>query len=66
MIVLETQRLLLRQYKDGDITFLHSIFSDPETMRFIQPRLIFSKLKTGLKEIKIDTRMMVMDYGLFV
>lgn len=34
MFVLETQRLLLRQYKDEDITPLHSILSDPETMKF--------------------------------
>jgi len=34
MIVLETQRLILRQYEDEDITPLHHIFSDPETMRF--------------------------------
>jgi len=34
MVVLETQRLILRQYKDEDITPLHHIFSDPETMKF--------------------------------
>jgi [ribosomal protein S5]-alanine N-acetyltransferase len=34
MFVLETKRLILRQYKDEDITSLHSIFSDPESMKF--------------------------------
>jgi [ribosomal protein S5]-alanine N-acetyltransferase len=34
MVVLETQRLILRQYKDEDIASLHRIFSDPETMKF--------------------------------
>jgi [ribosomal protein S5]-alanine N-acetyltransferase len=31
MVVLETQRLILRQYEDEDIAPLYHIFSDPET-----------------------------------
>lgn len=34
MAVLETKRLILRQYEDEDIIPLHCIFSDPETMKF--------------------------------
>ncbi len=34
MFTLETQRLLLRQYKEDDLIPLYRIFSDPETMEF--------------------------------
>jgi [ribosomal protein S5]-alanine N-acetyltransferase len=34
MVVLETKRLVLRQFSAEDITPLHSIFSDRETMEF--------------------------------
>lgn len=32
--ILETDRLYLRQYKNDDFSFLHAIFSDPETMEY--------------------------------
>jgi RimJ/RimL family protein N-acetyltransferase len=30
---LETERLLLRPYREGDLDDLHAMFSDPEHMR---------------------------------
>lgn len=33
---LETPRLILREYRQEDLSDLHAIFSDPETMRFSQ------------------------------
>jgi ribosomal-protein-alanine N-acetyltransferase len=34
MIILETERLFMRQFREEDITALHSIFSDSKTMEF--------------------------------
>jgi [ribosomal protein S5]-alanine N-acetyltransferase len=34
MIILETKRLYLRHYKEEDMHYLHSIFSDSETMEY--------------------------------
>jgi ribosomal-protein-alanine N-acetyltransferase len=34
MIILETDRLILRKFKEEDIPSLHSIFSDSETMEY--------------------------------
>ncbi|WP_027409735.1 GNAT family N-acetyltransferase [Anoxybacteroides tepidamans] len=34
MFILETSRLRLRPFKDDDLSSLHSIFSDEETMKF--------------------------------
>ncbi|QUG41650.1 GNAT family N-acetyltransferase [Psychrobacillus sp. INOP01] len=45
MFVLETQRLLLRQYKVEDIIPLHSIFSDTETMKFYPAPFSFQQTK---------------------
>jgi len=36
MIVIETDRLYLRRYKEDDFEGLHAIFSDPETMTLIK------------------------------
>jgi RimJ/RimL family protein N-acetyltransferase len=34
MQILETERLLLREFIPGDINALAAVISDPETMRF--------------------------------
>lgn len=34
MIMMETERLFLRQFKEDDIFTLHPIFSDAETMKY--------------------------------
>ena len=34
MVILETPRLFLKQFRNEDVSSLHTIFSDPETMRF--------------------------------
>lgn len=34
LIIFETERLLLREYNENDITILHSILSDAETMKY--------------------------------
>jgi len=34
MVIIETQRLILRQYNEDDLISLHKIFSDPKTMAF--------------------------------
>ncbi len=41
---LETERLIIRDFTFGDLNDLHDIFSDTETMRFIEPP--YSKDKT--------------------
>ena len=39
MAILETERLLLREFVPGDVDALAAVISDPETMRFYpQPR----------------------------
>jgi ribosomal-protein-alanine N-acetyltransferase len=36
IVILETDRLYLREYKDDDVAGLHEIFSDVETMKYYQ------------------------------
>ncbi|GGF90418.1 hypothetical protein GCM10010916_04730 [Paenibacillus abyssi] len=43
IIVFETTRLFLRQYKDEDFSALHSIFSEEETMRYYPAPFSMSK-----------------------
>jgi [ribosomal protein S5]-alanine N-acetyltransferase len=43
MIVLETDRVLLRQYEEEDIPSLYSIFSDSETMKYYPAPFSYEK-----------------------
>lgn len=49
MVVIETDRLLLRQLKEEDIPGLHLIFSDPETMRYYPSPFSYEKTQNWVK-----------------
>jgi ribosomal-protein-alanine N-acetyltransferase len=49
MIIIETERLLLRQYKEDDIPSLHSIFSDSETMEYYPNPFSFEQTQNWVK-----------------
>lgn len=53
MIVLETARLYLRQFNNEDITSLHAIFSDAETMKYYPSPFSLEQTKNWIgKNIK--------------
>lgn len=54
-MILETERLYLRELKQEDLDRLHAIFSDEETMRFYPAP--FTREQTGqwIKKIRNDT-----------
>ncbi|MGG3642059.1 GNAT family N-acetyltransferase [Bacillus gobiensis] len=49
MIILETERLFLRQYKEEDMSSLHSIFSDSETMKYYPSLFSFEQTQNWIK-----------------
>ncbi|QOY38115.1 GNAT family N-acetyltransferase [Anaerobacillus isosaccharinicus] len=49
MIILETERLILRQLKDEDIPSLYSIFSDAETMKYYPAPFSYEKTQNWVK-----------------
>lgn len=49
MIILKTERLYLRQYRDEDIHSLHSIFSDTETMEYYPAPFSFEQTRNWIK-----------------
>lgn len=50
MIILDTERLFLRQYNNEDITSLHSIFSDSETMKHYPAPFSFEQTQNWIKK----------------
>jgi [ribosomal protein S5]-alanine N-acetyltransferase len=63
MIILETERLFLRQYKEDDMPFLHSIFSDSETMKYYPAPFSFEQTQNWIK--KNQERYQEDGYGLW-
>ncbi|MEH7380891.1 GNAT family N-acetyltransferase [Bacillus sp. JJ1533] len=49
MIILETERLYLRQYDEYDIYSLHTIFSDPETKEYYPAPFTFEQSQNWIK-----------------
>ncbi|ALC83939.1 MULTISPECIES: GNAT family N-acetyltransferase [Bacillus] len=49
MIILETERLFLRQYKEEDMSSLYSIFSDSETMKYYPSPFSFEQTQNWIK-----------------
>jgi [ribosomal protein S5]-alanine N-acetyltransferase len=52
MVILETERLLLRQYNKEDIVSLHSMFSDAETMKYYPAPFSLKKTKNWIQKNK--------------
>jgi ribosomal-protein-alanine N-acetyltransferase len=50
MIILETERLYLRQYRKEDIHSLHSIFSDTETMEYYPTPFSLERTQNWVKK----------------
>jgi [ribosomal protein S5]-alanine N-acetyltransferase len=48
-MILETARLILRQFEDEDSTPLHQIYSDPETMQFYPSPFSMKQTKQWMK-----------------
>ncbi|WP_010676642.1 GNAT family N-acetyltransferase [Bacillus timonensis] len=63
MLLLKTERLYLRQYGQEDIYSLHSIFSDPETMKYYPAP--FSEEQTKNWIIKNQKRYIEDGFGLW-
>ncbi len=63
MVILETERLFLRQYKEEDMPFLHSIFSDSETMKYYPAPFSFEQTQNWIK--KNQERYQEDGYGLW-
>ncbi|MBB6452592.1 RimJ/RimL family protein N-acetyltransferase [Salirhabdus euzebyi] len=53
MNVIETERLLLRGFKEEDIPTLHSVFSDAETMEFYPAPFRYDQTKSWVKRNQI-------------
>jgi len=49
MFVIETERLILREYEEADLDPLHRIFSDPETMKFYPAPFSLQKTRDWIK-----------------
>lgn len=47
---IETKRFIIRKMKESDAEALFAIFSDAETMRFIEPVFTFEKTRDFIKE----------------
>ena len=47
---IETKRFIIRKMKESDAEALFAIFSDAETMRFIEPVFTYEKTKKFIKE----------------
>ncbi len=63
MVILETERLFLRQYKEEDMPFLHSIFSDSDTMKYYPAPFSFEQTQNWIK--KNQERYQEDGYGLW-
>ncbi|QED49310.1 GNAT family N-acetyltransferase [Cytobacillus dafuensis] len=63
MYILETDRLILRQFKDDDMPSLHSIFSDSETMEFYPAPFSFEQTQNWIK--RNQERYQECGYGLW-
>ncbi|GIN14506.1 N-acetyltransferase [Shouchella clausii] len=50
MVILETERLFLRQYSKEDIVPLHSMFSDAETMKYYPAPFSLEKTKNWIQK----------------
>lgn len=46
MKIIETDRLLLRQFTPGDLDELHLIFSDPDVVKYMKPSVPASRQET--------------------
>jgi ribosomal-protein-alanine N-acetyltransferase len=49
MIILETERLYFRHYREGDMRTLHPIFSDSETMNYYPAPFSFEQTQNWIK-----------------
>jgi ribosomal-protein-alanine N-acetyltransferase len=49
MFILETERLILREYEEADLDPLHRIFSDPETMKYYPAPFSLQKTQDWIK-----------------
>ncbi len=49
MIILETERLYLRQFQETDVLPLHTIFSDAETMEYYPAPFTYEQTQTWIK-----------------
>lgn len=63
MIVIKTDRLYLRCYKEKDFEGLHAIFSDPETMANYPAPFTVQETQNWIKEMKHATKTMDLVYG---
>ncbi|MGE7676467.1 GNAT family N-acetyltransferase [Lysinibacillus sp. NPDC094403] len=52
MIIMETERLKLREFNDDDITALYSIFSDAETMKYYPAPFTLLQTKNWIEKNK--------------
>ncbi|MFD3447083.1 GNAT family N-acetyltransferase [Microbacteriaceae bacterium 4G12] len=50
MIILETERLFLRQFNNEDILYLHPIFSDSETMKYYPAPFNYEKTQNWINK----------------
>ena len=52
MVIIETDRLLLRDYKETDLNDMHKLWSDKETMRYLDD-ILCNTLEDTIKYLKI-------------
>lgn len=64
MMILKTDRLYLRKYREEDINSLHSIFSNEETMQYYPAPFSFEQTRDWVK--KNQKRYVVDGFGLWV
>lgn len=63
MLILETKRLILREFKEEDVPFLYEIFSDAHTMAYYPAPFTFEKTQNWVK--KSQDRYQKDGYGLW-
>ena len=65
MIELRTERLLLRQWRDGDLDTLATMYADPEVMRYIRDGSVQSRQETAEHLDRMRQHWAEHDFGLF-